>query len=264
VYSKEELVKPFYFSGGEHGLLLIHGFTACPIDLKPLAEILHGFGYTILAPLLAGHGTTPEQMKETSYQDWLNSAKEALALLRKECRQVTAVGHSFGGLLGLMLAVEQQVDRVVSINAPIVLQNKDIARADEYLGKIEYVDKNYKKDQTEITVTAEGLPHFSYTRVPIKCLVEMNRAIAEMENRLPEIKCPALIIQGDRDETVDPVSAQIIAEKLGSSWKKLSSWANEGHYLPLSAKRAELAKEIHNFCKPNPLPGASIKCNILL
>ena len=247
MYSKEEVVKPFYFPGGKYGLLLIHGFTACPIDLKPLAEILHSFGYSIRAPLLAGHGTSPEQMSKASWQDWLNSAQEALVELRQECGRVTAVGHSFGGILALMLAAEQQVDGVVSINAPLVFHNKDIALAEKFLGKIEYVEKNYKKNQKELSINSEGLPHFSYLRVPVKSLVAMNKAIAEIRNRLPEIKCPALIVQSDRDETVDPVSAQIIAEGISSSQKKLSFWFEEDHYLPLSAKRTELAQEIHDF-----------------
>lgn len=63
MYRKEELVKPFSLQGGNIGILLIHGFTACPIDLKPLGEILNSFGYTVYAPLLAGHGRTPEEMR---------------------------------------------------------------------------------------------------------------------------------------------------------------------------------------------------------
>ena len=230
-------------------MLMIHGFTACPVDLKPLAEILHGFGYTINAPLLAGHGTTPEQMIKTSWQDWMNSVLEALSVLRRECKQVAAVGHSVGGLLALALAIEHQVDGVIPINAPLIFHNKDIPRAHEFLDKFEYARKDYKKDQAEIIITSEGLPHFSYKKIPLKCVVSVNKAIAEIQNRLPEIKCPALIVQSNQDKTVDPVSAQIIVEKIGSTRKKLSWWTGEDHYLPLSAKRAELAQEIHNFCQ---------------
>ena len=59
MHKKDEIVQSFHFLGGETGILLIHGFTASPIDLKPIGEIFHNWGYTVNAPLLTGHGTTP-------------------------------------------------------------------------------------------------------------------------------------------------------------------------------------------------------------
>jgi carboxylesterase len=99
MYSKEDLVKPLCLQGSNIGILLIHGFTACPIDLKPLGEILNSFGYTVYAPLLAGHGGHRKNCGGHPGRIWLASAEDGVNFLRESCRRVVAVGHSMGGLL---------------------------------------------------------------------------------------------------------------------------------------------------------------------
>lgn len=245
MYRKEELIQPFSFRGGKSALLLIHGFTACPVDLRPLAESFREWGYTLTAPLLSGHGSSPEKLKETSWEDWAGEAAKALTVLRKNCTRVAAVGHSMGGLIALMLAARREVDAVVSINAPMVYCDADLHKADSLLGKQDYVLKPRKN--TEISVNREGLPHFSYIRVPVESFVSLNKAISAVGNELEKIECPALIVQSENDKTVHPVSAEIINRKINHSAKEVIIWPNEDHHLPLSCARKELAAAIKEF-----------------
>ena len=48
---------PFWFEGGPIGVLLVHGFTATPVEVRRLADRLNAQGYTVAGPLMAGHGT---------------------------------------------------------------------------------------------------------------------------------------------------------------------------------------------------------------
>lgn len=245
MHNKKDLVEPFYFSGEETGILLIHGFTASPIDMKPLGESFRDWGYTVNAPLLAGHGRTPEEMKDTDWEDWLGEADKALAKMRKTCKQIIAVGHSMGGLIALALAAQHELNGVVSINAPIVYRDPELHEAYCLLDKQEYVDKPHKS--SEISITKEGLPHFSYIKVPVKCFVSLNKAISTVQNELTKIDCPALIIQCLEDQTIHPSSGGIIANSLGHQNKEVVYWENENHYLPLSSARTELAQRIKQF-----------------
>ena len=45
---------------GDNGkaVLLLHGYTGSASEMRPLGEYLHKHGYTVLCPLLPGHGTT--------------------------------------------------------------------------------------------------------------------------------------------------------------------------------------------------------------
>jgi len=246
IYHKEDLIRPFYFPGKRKtAVLLIHGFTACPADMRPLGEQLAEAGYTVCAPLLPGHGSSPEKMRETCWQDWLESVQEAARNLKKEASKVVAVGHSMGGLLALVLAEQGEVDGVVSINAPLIYRAEELLNMDELLGKREYVDKPHKT--SEIEITKQGLPHYSYIKVPIAGIVSLNQAVQTVKEGLFRITCPSLIIQGTEDKAVHPDSAREIERALRCRQKEIVLWEGADHYLVLSSQREALGQKILNY-----------------
>jgi carboxylesterase len=66
----------FYFEGSEVGCVLIHGFTGTPQNIRPLGDFLARRGSTILAPRLAGHGTTVDEFEQTGAEEWLSFVRE--------------------------------------------------------------------------------------------------------------------------------------------------------------------------------------------
>ena len=60
----------FILPGGPLGVLLIHGFTGAPTEMRLLADDLHWRGMTVSAPLLPGHGTSVEEMNRSRWQEW--------------------------------------------------------------------------------------------------------------------------------------------------------------------------------------------------
>ena len=59
--------------GNQHharaAVLLLHGFTGSPWEVRPLGESLAARGFHVLAPQLPGHGTTPEAMLYVTHVD---------------------------------------------------------------------------------------------------------------------------------------------------------------------------------------------------
>lgn len=43
----DAMAQPFFFPGGEHGVLLIHGFTGSSSHMRLLGEHLHAVGFTV-------------------------------------------------------------------------------------------------------------------------------------------------------------------------------------------------------------------------
>ncbi|MBW2258692.1 MAG: esterase, partial [Deltaproteobacteria bacterium] len=70
---------PFLLPGGPVGVLLIHGFTGAPAEMRPIAEPLHAAGCTVSGPLLPGHGTRWQDMNRCRWQAWADHAEAALA-----------------------------------------------------------------------------------------------------------------------------------------------------------------------------------------
>ena len=100
--------EPFYLKGSDTGVMLIHGGGGgTTADMRELGQFIHQeTGYTVLAPLLPGYGTTKEDLAETTYEDWINAVKQNFLELKSEVKKIFVVGHSMGGVLTLILGSE--------------------------------------------------------------------------------------------------------------------------------------------------------------
>lgn len=101
--------------------LFFHGFTAGPYQFVPLAEQLHRAGYTVLVPLMVGHGRLgpwgPERMPPlpTDPAAYQRFGLEWLAIARSLGSRIFVGGLSGGGTLAAWLATERsrEIERVI-------------------------------------------------------------------------------------------------------------------------------------------------------
>ena len=101
--AEENLPFLLYNESNSAGCLLIHGFTATPWELKKLGKHLFSKNITVYGVLLEGHGTTPQELDKTTWQDWYKSAEEGLDLLPYLVDNVYVCGQSAGASLAIML-----------------------------------------------------------------------------------------------------------------------------------------------------------------
>ena len=100
------------------GVLLLHGFGDTPESVAPLAKALGAAGWTVHAPLLAGHGRTLREFARSGGEQWLESAREALRTMMARGAPVAVVGQSLGGALAAILAAEHPEVRSLTLLAP--------------------------------------------------------------------------------------------------------------------------------------------------
>lgn len=240
--TKRKEVSPFFYKGDERGLLLIHGFTGSTAEMRPMGEYFRDLGMTVHGPLLAGHGTFPEEMVQTGWQDWWQSAVKGYDRLREAgCRRIYVGGLSMGGLLSLRLAREFPVQGVISMAAPVRFRARSAHLAPVLHHFIPYVGRGIKK-----------APHIEevivpYEKMPVKSLVELKKLMIDVRQGLRRISRPALIIQGEKDETIFPSDAEIIYERIGSSIKEKKYYANSSHLLVVDHERLSIYEEVHRF-----------------
>ena len=79
--------------GAKTAVLLVHGFTATPWEMRPLGETLAASGIASLAVCLPGHGTSPEDLSGRRWEEWLEAVDEGYQLLGRDFQSVYGMGH---------------------------------------------------------------------------------------------------------------------------------------------------------------------------
>ena len=237
-----EGAEPFFFSGGDCGVLLIHGFTGSPAEVRLLGEFLHRKGYTVLAPRLCGHGTTVEDMANTKWPHWYSSVEDAYHILKARCTSIAVIGLSMGGLLAFKLTAEYQMNKIVSLSAPIFIADKRLDMLPVYRMFRAFVPKKRK-------VYADIGPQYSvgYTATPLSSLSSLLELIEHTDSLLSTITVPLLIVQGHRDHTVEPRSAEYIFHKVASEEKHLLWLEKSGHLVTIDIEREYVFQKIAEF-----------------
>ncbi|HET6803954.1 MAG TPA: alpha/beta fold hydrolase [Frateuria sp.] len=97
----------FYLEGGPLGVLLIHGLTGTPMEMRLLGKGLNGAGFTVHGMQLAGHCGDTEDLLATGWRDWYASVQAAADALRGKVDHLFVGGLSMGALLALKLAADR-------------------------------------------------------------------------------------------------------------------------------------------------------------
>lgn len=207
------LAAPFRLEGtnGE-AVVLTHGFTGIPAHFRPLAEFLHGHGYTVNVPLLAGHGTSPADMATTGADDWTRSVRLAARAV-SDHRRVHLAGLSMGGLLSILVAKDVAVSSVTTINSPLIVKNKRL-----YLAPVahRFVPEVSWPDEAPPPLDAEVAPYWlTYDGYRTESAAELLAVIRRAYRAARRLRRPAMVIQSRVDESVDPRSAELLARALG-------------------------------------------------
>src|SRR3989337_1476687 len=63
--------------GRDTAVLLFHGLTGTPLEMRALGQELARDGYTVHIPLLPGRGTQPDDMDDLCWEDWMDAALRA-------------------------------------------------------------------------------------------------------------------------------------------------------------------------------------------
>jgi len=93
--------------GGRSGVLLIHGLTGTPTEMRFVAKGLQRHGFTVYGMQLAGHCGNEADLLATGRSDWFQSVREAADKFAAQVDHLFVAGLSMGALLALRLAAER-------------------------------------------------------------------------------------------------------------------------------------------------------------
>lgn len=232
------------------GALLLHGFTATPYEVRELAQYLAERQITVFAPLLAGHGTKPEDLAKTNILDWQKSVEEAYLFLKQKAEKVFVVGNSFGGNLAFHLAAKfnNPLSGVISLGTPIKVRWEKFLKLGLYTYGL--FKKNQKKRHYDYQLVYGASTQVAYPVMPTSSVRNLFYFIRKITiPSLPKIFSPTLIIQSNQDYLVDPKSAQYLHEKLAALDKRILWMNGSTHPLTTDEKRRIIFEAVYKFIK---------------
>jgi esterase/lipase len=210
--------------GRRLGVLLVHGFTASPAEIQPLADRLIPMGYPCLGVRLKGHGTSPWDLLERGWDDWLASVREGYTILSALVDRVCVVGFSAGAALALCLAADPPpgFGGVAAICTPLLWREKAMSLVPVVHGANQLIRHLSTSDGVfPFYHGAPEHPGVNYLHKPVEALYELQKLVGAMSENLGRVHCPVLLLQATDDPTVDPESADLIYQRLGTAWKTL-------------------------------------------
>ena len=236
---------PFYLAGGPTGILLIHGYTGSPPEMRLIGDYLHQRGLTVSAPLLPGHGTTADDMIQYRWQDWAAHVQQNLDTLRQQCANLFVAGLSLGSLLTLYLAQHNDDLQGIILYSPAVW----VADRRIYLTPLlkHFIRSLPKSPESDLTDPQALDRLWSYEVNPVAAAAEVLKLSRQVRRALPHIHTPALILHSTGDTAIHPQSAHRTWQKLGSQQKELITLHNSGHCITVDSEWQTVAEASYAF-----------------
>ncbi len=244
---------PFFLPAGPVGVLLIHGFTGSPPEMRLLGDYVHRRGLTVAAPLLPGHGTTVDDMNRCRWTDWTGAVEAALADLRARCPTVFVGGLSMGSLLALYLAAYHPDLAGAILYSPAV----KVADWRIHLTPLvrHIIRTQDKSGQSDLSDPQAQQRLWCYDEQPLAAAAELLTLSRRVRRLLPHVTCPVLIVYSVRDREIHPDSARITYERVGSTDKELVTLHHSGHGLTVDSEWEFVAEKTLGFIQAH-LPAA--------
>ncbi|WP_343654702.1 alpha/beta hydrolase [Paraburkholderia caribensis] len=260
-------VRTIFNEGDSHAVLMLHGLSSSPLELRYLARFLNDEGFTTCVPVLNGY-TAGSQ--EQAMEHWLDAVTREYDALAARYERVSICGLSIGAALALALVHRRPQAQAVALlsltlaydgwaipwyrfllnwayysplrsryryreSAPYGLRNDalraKIARAME------------RDDFSEVGPSTISLP----------ALHEASRLAASVRSQLRAIRNDCLIIHAIDDETSSPRNPRVVSSSIGSSFLR-TIWLDDSYHMITSDNEREIvARETALFLRESEI-----------
>ncbi len=237
----------FYIeNNSDIGIILVHGFTATPVEVKPLANALAYEGYSVFAPLLPGHNTTPDDLNNTVWQDWIDYVDPIVDDFLHKYKSVFIGGESLGAIIACYLASKYtKLNGILLYSPALIVKNLFLSRYMRFFKK--YIHKSSaSEDDSQI----DGIfPWKGYRVNPSRAAFQLFLLQQEVKKRLSQIDQPMLIFRGLQDKTIDQAGIDWIINHVSSTSKEVFDLLQSGHCLILEKEHDFVFKQSIKFIK---------------
>ena len=213
-------------------LVCVHGLTRSSRDFDELARALCG-QYRVVCPDIAGRGDS-DRLADAKLYNWAQYVADMVTLIaRLDVEAVNWLGTSLGGLVGLALAAQNgnPVKTLILNDAAPVIGKASLERIAAYVGKApvfasldeaekyirtisapfgEHSDAQWRTlTESWVRKSEDGAwrPHYDL-RIAEAYNASMPDKDLELWHLYDAVRCPTLLIRGERSDLVSRATAQ--------------------------------------------------------
>jgi carboxylesterase len=190
--------------GSRGGVLLLHGYMGTVQTVRAWAMAFAQAGFAVEAPLLPGHGTSPEDMLDTKgWNDYVNCADIYYRKLEQQHKRVFVGGLCLGGPIAAAVVTRHpETAGLISINGNFQLPTQWNA---DYLRQMLKDNRLYFPwFRGKTAEDPQAPPLIVYELAPIAPMLTLRPALEELYPRLGEIYCPVLAFTSRLDTVLAP------------------------------------------------------------
>ncbi len=227
----------FFFEGGRRGVLLIHGLTGTPTEMRLLGKGLNKAGFTVYGMQLAGHCGDVEDLLATNWHDWYASVEQAADVMLDKVDHLFVGGLSMGALLALKLAAQRPTQiagvgvygatfRYDGWSIPWVarfsfllpwMKKLNIGRHRSFMEEPPYGIRDERlRAQVSAAMlggnsAAAGLPGN-----PWHSLADLYELAADVRRRLAQVRSPCLVAHASEDDVASIGNAELVMREVSA------------------------------------------------
>lgn len=213
-------------------VLLIHGFLAGPAEMRSLADRLHQQGHHVLGVRLRGHGTSPCDLRNRDWREWLDSVSRGYDIIKAFSQTIHIVGFSTGGLLALMqgsLNPHKKIKSIISISAPVDFKNKNL----KFVPLLHHANRMAQLIQLDGVIPFQANdpehPEVNYQHIPIRALYQLQQLVDQLMSKPLVINAEIHLFQSKNDPVVEPSSVNSLFQHIVAKNKTINMVEADRH-----------------------------------
>jgi carboxylesterase len=259
--------------GNDHVVLILHGLSSSPAELRFLSRALVEEGFATHTPELRGYsaGTGHVPMEQ-----WISAAVAEFDALAARHRHVSVCGLSMGATLAASVAQERPSARALILLS--ITLSYDGWAIPWYRFLLDYayytpLRSRYRyrehapyglrnealRSKIARVMQRDGISEVGPASIAMPALHEASRLAKSVRGKLKSISTDCLIIHAIDDETSSPHNARYVVANVGASFLR-TIWLDDSYHMITSDNEREVvARECAVFLRESA--AASASCN---
>lgn len=218
--------------------IIIHGFSGNPWEIEPLANALTEMGFEVITPLLPGHNLEQKRMERATALDWIQFIEITVKQAIEENKKIHLIGFSMGAMIAAIIAYRYPISSLVLLSPAVYVLTP-------HLVKIRLINLAKKAGKAR---SIPKSPSFILS-APLYNFFQLHHVVRQAKKLFRHISVPICIIHGQKDETIDPRSSELIYSLVSATEKELHYFPQSKHHICRDCEVDTVIQTVIQFLK---------------